>query len=293
MLDSREETVLIDLAAPPTMVVFDEGNSILKTLAFDQPTTWLATQLKRDPDLWNRAWVIQQLVRRSNDSVAARAIADAVTGADYPATRAHAAEALPAFAPAVAMPALETALRDTAATVRQAALEALGEFGGPRVADLARNALQTDTSYEVRAAAVATLVAADTGARRTVIPDALATPSYQDVVRTAALRAIAQSGDTSFIPQVEGLLGVYRVPTQVLAALGNRGSTRALDVLTAHLDDARPQVRRWVLQAFQNGVQRDLAIARLRAVEGKLKYPDTRKNAAALRQRLEERKPGA
>ena len=33
----------------------------LKTLRFDQPTPWLATLLHRDPDLWNRSWVIGQL----------------------------------------------------------------------------------------------------------------------------------------------------------------------------------------------------------------------------------------
>jgi len=293
MLDTREQSVVIEPLGPPTMVVFDDGNAVLKTLAFDQPTAWLATQLRRDPDLWNRAWAIQQLIARAGDSTAARALVDAVTGADYPATRAHAAEALAAFPEPVAVPALEAALHDTAATVRQAALDALGNFSGPRVAELARTALRTDTSYEVRAAAVATLAAADSSGRRAVIAEALGTSSYQDVIRTASLRAVAQTNDTSFIPQVEGLLGVYRVPAQVLAALGNRGSSRALDVLSAHLDDARPYVRRWVLQAFQNSVQRDLAIARLRAVEGQLKYADTRKSAAALRQRLEERKPGA
>ena len=294
MLDAREETIVIEkLSSAPTMVVFDDGNDVLKTLVFDQPTTWLATQLRRDPDLWNRAWVIQQLIGRTSDTIAARVLAETVKGADYPATRAHAAEALTAFHPAVAVPALEAALRDTAATVRQAALEALGEFSSPRVADLARTALRSDTSYEVRAAAVGVLAEADSTGRRALLIDALGTPSYQDVIRTAALRAVAQSNDTSLIPQVEALLGEYRVPAQVLAALGNRGSSRALDVLSAHLDDPRAYVRRWVLQAFQSTVQRDLAIARLRAVEGRLKYADTKKNAAALRQRLEERKPGA
>ena len=32
------------------MVVFDDGNAVLKTLTFEQPTAWLATQLERDPN---------------------------------------------------------------------------------------------------------------------------------------------------------------------------------------------------------------------------------------------------
>jgi len=50
-------------------------------------------------------------------------------------------------------------------------------------------------------------------------------------------------------------------------------------------------VRRSVLQAFQYSVRPDLAVARLRAVQDKLKYPDTRKTAAALLERLEQRQP--
>jgi hypothetical protein len=48
-----------------------------------------------------------------------------------------------------------------------------------------------------------------------------------------------------------------------------------------------------VLQAFQSTLRRDLAIERLRAAETTLRHPDTQKAAARLRQRLEDRKPGA
>jgi len=145
----------------------------------------------------------------------------------------------------------------------------------------------------VRAAAVATLARVDSANRRAVIAQGLALPSYQDVIATAALRAIAQSNDTSLIGQVEGAIGQLRAAPHVLGALANRGSVRALDVLSKYLDDERSYVRRWVLQAFRATVRPELAIARLRAVEPTLRYPDTQKAAARLRQRLEERKPGA
>jgi HEAT repeat protein len=275
------------------MVVFDDGNTVLKALSFEQPTAWLATQLRRDPDLWNRLWVIGQLAARGADTAAAAALAQAATGADYFRTRAHAVEALAAVPPATALPALEVALRDTSADVRQAAVTALGEMGGDRAVALARNAFTADSSYQVRAAAVATLARVDSANRRAVIAQGLALPSYQDVIATAALRAIAQSNDTSLIGQVEGAIGQLRAAPHVLGALANRGSVRALDVLSKYLDDERSYVRRWVLQAFRATVRPELAIARLRAVEPTLRYPDTQKAAARLRQRLEERKPGA
>jgi HEAT repeat protein len=275
------------------MVVFDDGNTVLKALSFDQPSEWLATQLRRDPDLWNRSWVIAQLAVRGADTTAALALAIAATGADYFRTRAQAVEALAGFPPAVALPAIETALRDSSAEVRQSAVATLGEIGGDRALALARNALTADPSYQVRAAAIGALARGDSANRRAVIVEGLALPSYQDAIATAALRAIAQSNDTSFIDQVEGLLGQFRAAPHVLGALANHGSAHALDVLTRHLDDDRSYVRHWVLQAFRSAVRRELAIERLRAVEATLRHPDTQKAAAALRQRLEERKPGA
>ena len=292
-LDAREQSITVDgVAGPPTMVVFDDGNAVLKTLTFNQPTAWLATQLKRDSDLWDRLWVIRQLTGRGADAAAARALADAATGADYFLTRAQAAEALAAFPPAVAIPVLEIAVRDTTAAVRESALGALGELGGERAIALARTAFGADPSYQVRAAAVSALARADSVHRRAIIAEGLGLPSYQESIRVAALDAIVQTNDTSLIDQVEGLLNQLRTAARALAALANRGSVRALDVLSRHLDDERPYVRRSVLQAFQFSVRPDLARARLRAVQDKLKYPDTRKTAASLLERLEQRQPG-
>jgi aminopeptidase N len=293
MLAARQQTIEIPgVATPPTMVVFDDGNTVLKKLAFDQPTAWLATELARDPDLWNRLWVIGQLARRPADSTAGSALARAATTADYPLTRAQAAEALGGFPAATALPALEVALRDTSATVRQSALEGLGGMGGTRAIALATAALHGDSSYEVRAAAVTTLARTDSAHRRAVIADALGTPSYQDAIRTAALRAIVQLDDTSSVERLEGLLGEYRNPAHALGQLANHGSLRALDVLSRHLDDERPYVRRWVLEAFRFTLSPELGLPRLRTALNTLRYQDTRKRASALVEQLEKRKPG-
>src|SRR5207302_4186054 len=116
----------------------------LKALTFDQPTAWLATQLERDPDLWNRQWVIGELAKRTGDAAAAAAIAKAVTGADYPFTRALAASAIAEFSPDVALPVLSKALRDTSAEVRTAAAATLGNVGGAVATELARTAWRGD-----------------------------------------------------------------------------------------------------------------------------------------------------
>src|SRR6266581_1457180 len=290
-LAAREQTIEIPaLAGAPTMVVFDDGNTILKELTFDQPTPWLATALKRDADLWNRQWAIEQLAQRSADAAAVAALAEAATRADYFRTRAGAVEALAGLSAASAAAALEAALRDTAAQVRRAGMTALGQLGGARTAELARATFHTDPSYEVRAAALTALVRADSTARDSAIAWGLATPSYQDVIQEAAYRIIAQTGDTAAIPRIETLLATDHFAAHVLAALAARGSLHALDLLVAHLNDDRRAVRRWVVEAFQFTLPRQLAIPRLQAVAGTLKYADTRKEVGTVMQRLQ--KPG-
>jgi aminopeptidase N len=291
-LTAREQTVTIPgLPGPPTMVVFDDGNAILKELSFDQPTAWLATALERDADLWDREWVIEELGKRPTDSGALAALARAATTADYFLTRAEAAEALGHFPSAGAAEPLARALRDTAAAVRRSAIAALGRLGGARSAELARATFQTDSSYEVRAAALAALVVADSSLRDSAVAWGLATPSYQNAIQDAAYRIIAQTGDTGAIPRLEGSLGTDQFPAHVLAALAGRGSGHALDVLASHLDDARPYVRRWAVEAFRFTLPRPLAQARLQAVADKLKYADTKRAVARALEQLA--KPGA
>jgi len=290
-LAAREQTIEIAaLAGAPTMVVFDDGNTILKELTFDQPTLWLATQVKRDSDLWNRQWAIEQLAQRGADTAAVAALAAAATGADYFRTRAAAVEALAELPAASAAAPVAAALRDTTAQVRRAAITALGRLGGARAAELARTTFHNDPSYEVRAAALTALVRADSTARDSAIAWGIATPSYQDVIQEAAYRIIAQTGDTSAIPRIETALASDRLAAHVLAALAARGSTHALEVLAAHLNDDRRTVRRWVVEAFQFTLPRQLGIPRLQAVAGTLKYADTRKDVDATLRRLQ--KPG-
>src|SRR3989449_502154 len=283
-LAAREQTIEIPgLPGAPTMVVFDDGNTILKELTFDQPTPWLATQLKRDPDLWNREWVVEQLAQRPTDAAAVAALAEAATGADYFRTRAGAVEALAGLPTPSAAPPLAAALRDSSAQVRRAGVAALGQLGGARAAELARATFRNDPSYEVRAAALTALVRADSTARDSAIAWGLATPSYQDVIQEAAYRIIAQTGDTAAIPRIEAQLATDHFAAHVLAALAARGSAHSLDALVAHLNDDRRAVRRWVVEAFRFTLPRQLGIPRLQAVAGTLKYADTRRATAGCR----------
>jgi hypothetical protein len=285
-LTRRQDTIVVrDVKTAPTMVVFDDGNAILKHLSFDQPTAWLAMQLHNDPNLWNRHWVITQLSQRPKDSLAAAAVVRAATSADYFRVRMAAIEALAAF-PGAAMAPLRAAVGDTSAQVRAAALEVLGVVGGPEAAALARRAWSRDSSDAVRAAAVTALALTDSSNRRTIVLEALKTPSYREALQLAAYRVIAGTGDTTLIDSVVARAGEDRYALHVLAALAARGSVRALDLLVKHLDDQRSYVRRWGVEAVRFSLPRPIGQPRLQALsaEGGLRFADTRQAIADLLQ---------
>ncbi|MEO6879035.1 MAG: M1 family aminopeptidase, partial [Gemmatimonadaceae bacterium] len=284
----REDTVVVDsVMSAPTMVVFDDANQILKALTFDQPTAWLATPLRRDPNLWNRGWVIGQLAKRTTDAAAGAALGTAATGADYFQTRVTAAAALAAFPAETAVPALDRAMRDTSSAVRAAAVSSLGELGGDRALALARTAWKGDSSYNVRAEALTALVRLDPAGRQALITEGLSTPSYTDVIQNAALVAVARTNDTTLVDAVQRVVGDQALPSQVLVAFSARGNQHALELLTADLDDSRSWVRGWTLAATGAlGEARQLTL--LQGVLPHVTHADTRKQISAAIDRLQK-----
>lgn len=280
-LDAREQTIVIDsLPGAPTMVVFDAGNTIVKALDFPQPTAWLVTQLAHDPDLWDRWWVISELARRPADTAAVRALSDAATSADYFLTRMQATIALAQFPASRVGAALELARHDTSAQVREAAVVSLGRVGGRDVLERVRQSL-SDSSYAVQAAAVTELIHLDVANRASWVARGLGAESYRDVVRNAALDAVARTGDTAYTASVDSLRGVTSHAANTLAVLSARGSGAALSALMRSLDDTRPYVRDWTLRAVRR-LPADLRDPPLRAVAGSLRDAKTRTAVDAL-----------
>ena len=281
LLDAREQTIVIDsLPGAPTMVVFDAGNTIVKSLDFPQPTAWLATQLAHDPDLWNRWWAISELTRHASDPLAGDALAAAATGADYFLTREHAVVALAAFPAAVAFPALDVARRDSSAQVRVAAIRSLAHLGGSAALAAAREAW-SDSSYGVEAAAIGPLIARDTANRASWVARGLAASSYRDVVRNAALDAVARLGDPSYTAMVDSLRGDTPSAANTLAVLCVRGDSTALALLVRALDDPRPYVRDWTLRAITR-LPAELRDPSLTAALGSVRDEKTRAAVDAL-----------
>jgi aminopeptidase N len=286
-INQREQRVLIDrLPAAPTMVAFDDANAVLKSLAFEQPTPWLATLLERHPHLWQRAWAISQLGSRPADTLAGAALARAATGADYSVTRADAARALGRFPPAVALPALEAAARDTSAQVRVAAVGALADVGGERALAVARDAWRADSSDQVRAGALLVLARLGGAGAREAVLQGLGTPSYREAIQNAAIAAVVQHSDPELVAALARQLGAQPVPAIGLAALTARGDTAARGTVRQALDDERAWVREWMLAALEDQLEAKDVVALLREAEPSLRRPEARTEVTRAISRL-------
>ena len=250
VIEAREQTIRIEnVPEPPTMVAFDDENAVLKTLTFHQPTPWLANLLHRHPNLWNRSWAIGQLATRKGDTLAGAALAHAVASADYDLTRAEAASALARFPADQAVAVLETAMADTSARVRKAAVEALGRIGDPRGAGAVQRAWAEDVSDQVRASALTALVRLVPDAARDAIAAGLRTKSYRETIQNAAIAAALQRPDSGAVAALEAVAGEQPLPSIALAALATRGDERARAALGRLLADRRAWVRQWVAEA--------------------------------------------
>ncbi len=285
-LDARQQTITVPgVHSAPTMVIFDDGNHVLKQLTFHEPTAWLATQLTRDANLWDREWAIGQLAERATDSVAVAALANASAHADYYLTRQQAVEALGDLSVPAAFAAVLRASHDTSSAVRAAAVRSLGRQGGERAVARIRDAFAHDSSDHVRAAGVGALAEADSAQADAMFAEALQLPSYREVIRHAALQAIAHQQDTARVSDVERLLAIDGVPAQVLGVFAARGDAHALEALLQHLNDERAGVRRFVVQGLQIALSRPdhaAVLARIEGAELSIVHADTKHAVQAL-----------
>jgi aminopeptidase N len=287
-IDRREQALRIDsLPGSPTMVAFDDENAVVKTLEFEQPTPWLATLLATHPHLWPRAWAVEQLARRAADPAAAAALAAAARSADYFLTRAQAAEALAGFPGGVALPALEVAARDTSAQVREEAVASLGRVGGESALAIVRQAWRADSSDQVRAAALVALARLGGPDARAAILEGLTMPSYRDAIQNAAITLAVQRPDPELVAALGQVIGVQSLPAAALAALASRGDTAARTRLRGGLDDERPWVREWVLDAVEEQLDPKPALELLREAQPALTRAEARTAVAQAIGRLE------
>lgn len=237
-IDAAEQTVVVEhVRRPPTFVVFDDADAIVKTLTFPQPTPWLVAQLRREAHPWQTGWAIDQLGVRAGigDSRAQAALVTAASAAHHTLTRAQALIALQGVTQPAKVVTVQAVfmqgVQDTAVMVRRAAVVGLAHLATPEGWGMLRQVATHDASALVRAEALQRLLLSPTTSpeeRRALFAQALQGPlsyqGYQDLLPFTAIRVLSAMGQCdsatvaliqTTIQRPEGAAMVRRVTDQL------------------------------------------------------------------------------
>ena len=238
----RETRVHIALPDRPTLVRFDPGNWILKTLNFKKDAPELIEQLRADEDVTGRVRAAGALGKLAT-LPAVEALARAAREDAFWGVRAEAAKALGEARTPAARAALIDLLNVEHPKVRRAVVEALGEFRAADAAEALRGLLERgDPSYFVEAEAAKALGKTRQSRAFEAIVAALDRPSWNEVIRQHVLEGLGELKDERGLAVALDWTA-YGRPSQArvaaVAALEKLGKEKddAVDRLIDLLDD--------------------------------------------------------
>lgn len=258
-IQEREQVFHLEADGVPQFVAVDPDQAVLARWDVRQPARAWVAQLNNAEQPVSRLRAARALRGFSEDPALLIALRNAFTNETDATVRAAIVETLGELPPSSSLErALLALTNDESATVRRAVLRALSRFeGSAAVADAAFQAAQNDRSYYVQAEAVRTLARIGAPDARDVVRSALVTPSFREVIRTAAFNALVLLD----VPTDEALrygldYSASSQPEEVrAAALGYLATfaedeTRAFDRLREALSDPSYRVRRAALDAL-------------------------------------------
>ena len=202
-VSKADETFSLALDGPPLLVLFDKGDKILKSLDFQKSTEEWIRQLQTAGDVPDRADAAVALgAIRDNDAVV-NALGEAALRDKFWGVRNEALRALGRINSAAAQKHLLAALSNEQPWVRTVAVEQLGRYRNDgEVAKRLQSVYNDDKAYSVRGAALEAMAEDKAPGAEPLLEKALATPSPDDVLRRAALRALGSLGDNSVVPEL-------------------------------------------------------------------------------------------
>jgi aminopeptidase N len=205
VVDSESQSFHFNLPSKPHMVVVDKGGWTLKTLEFQKPTDELLYQLKYG-DMLARIAAARDLGASDGDDRVVGALGEVLASDAFWGLRREAALALGQSKAKGAQALLVEALKTKEARVRLAAAEALGKLMTSEDLDKTLlGVLRNDYAYDVRAAAVSSLVAMKSKQATKACVEALGMESGQEVIRNAGVNGLVELKATGEIDKVKTL----------------------------------------------------------------------------------------
>ncbi len=196
-----DETFSFPVDGPPLMVLFDKGDKILKSVDFQKsPEEWIR-QLRTAADVPDRADAAVALGNLRDNEAAANALGEAAQHDKFWGVREEALRALGRISSPAAKKQVLAALSNEQPWVRAIAVDQMGKFRGDEdIAKRLQNIYKDDKAYSVRSAALQSLALDKAPSAESTLEKALTISSPDDVLRSAALRAMGSLGDNSVAP---------------------------------------------------------------------------------------------
>jgi aminopeptidase N len=189
---SSDTIFVLPATGEPDLVIFDNGNWLIKELNFSKPAREWKYQAEFARNPVDRKRAVQELLTLPDTLACVQLLARVAQKDTFWAVRREAVTGMARFA-SVAEPlkgeirmVLLAAARDRNPSVRNAAVAQLGHFQGEDVISTLRAALK-DSSYSVEASALRSLAKADSGNAMALLTSYLDVPSHRNIVSNAAL----------------------------------------------------------------------------------------------------------
>ncbi|MBL9169883.1 MAG: HEAT repeat domain-containing protein [Verrucomicrobiales bacterium] len=248
------------LSEKPDWVRFDPEFSVLAKVSFDLPFPLVAAQLANGSDLIGRLEAIAQLARKK-DSASVELLKKVLLNDSFYGARIEASKALRQIDTPDARLALQSGLAQGDARVRA---QVLNDVTRPYREESLGQALRTlgqEKNPDILASAIRSLGSYSRPQTRDFLLAFLATNSYRAVLSDAAVVAMRQQADPSYIPPLLAAVTSNQTswPTASVGA--------ALEALASlgRLQEAKAEVRDY-LSTFLDAPQDRLQMAAIRAL---------------------------
>ena len=200
-VDQATQSFSFPADSAPKMVLFDQGDKILKSLEFKKSPAELIYQLKNAEAVTDRADAAVALGNLKDNSDAVAALGDAAQHDAFWGVRIESLRALGKLGGANAEQAILSGAQDPQPWVREIAVQQLGNFKE----DLALvGKLETigagEVAYRVRTAALGALAAMKAPDAYDTLTAAVKTNSPDNVIRNAAIEGLGRLGDDKAVP---------------------------------------------------------------------------------------------
>jgi aminopeptidase N len=223
VIDKKDQFFSFPLSQQPDLVLFDPDHIILKRTDFVKPEAMWVTQLMQDPHVIGRIHAAHALARLGSPK-AVGSLALALVQDKFWGVQVEVAGALGKLGLNSSMEALLQGLKQVShPKVRRAIFDALGEYTDPRVLNEIKSVFQREESYFAEAAAIRALGRQREPSLLSMFKELLKEESWNDIIRNAALDAIAALK----LPESVDILIKYthHYPSSVrIAAIRNLGT---------------------------------------------------------------------